>query len=1281
VKNKTQILKDICTDTLDKLPVAAIIFDNRRMHYINRAGLDILGIKNSGDFFKSKRSIFDFLLPQYHKAIRKNNEKILKGKSFERLEFEIKTPGGKTLYLESRSNCISFNGKKAIQSTIQEITKRKTLEEELFKTEELFSLLNKHTGDILFKFDFFPKPKCSYISDSFEKVFGHSKKDFMNDPAFYKKIIHPEDKKDYIFSLNDYKKFIRSKKNSTTFRYTGKTGNVIWLETIYSPIKDEKGKIVSMLGISRDVSHQKQTEADLDQTQEQFRIISDNAHDIIYFFTYNPKPKYLYISPSVEKVLGYSVDNFYKDPFFINKKTVGNINDLKKHERAARAQQKNGSLKQKRVVYQMQGHDGKEIWMEDHILPIKDASGKIKFVFGIVRNITELKVKERELNQKWSNYQALLDESPIAFFIHRNGYCEMCNKEAAKILAESSSEKIHGKYLINYIVPEQREQAVERLKDALSGEELDFIPYRVINAKKKPVNIELKSIPIQYNGQKCVLTIMRDVTNKEIYEKEKLRAELAEEHNKNLIKEIELRKKIEEKLIINEKQLINQATKLTAIFESSSHLVWTVNKDYALTYFNQNYARIFNDKYGMAPELGQQVFDLIPEQFKLENKHLWHTLYARVLKGEQIIFERQDKNSNGEEVYREVFLSPIKNEKGQVFEIACLAHDITENKRYEKQNVAQASKIKAIFESGAHIMWTVNKDMAYTSFNKNFSDAIFDLYGKRPELYKELTRPENRYSTDEYHEFWHGKYEEALKGKAVEFVSERTNTKGDKVYRQIYLHPIYNEREVIEVSGMGIDITDKILNEQKIINQAAKLNAVFEGSSHYIWTIDRNSKLTSFNKNFVDLIARSYKSEPKEGMSINAPPFVSNTDYNQWWIDQIGKALNGQRLNFETVFTDENENKTYLDVFLNPIYHDNRIIEVSGIAHDITERIQHEEQIKEQTAKLKAIFESGSQLIWTINRNRQITSFNKNYANAVFRLYGFYPEENKSIRELSDGATAAYQPFWDEKYDRVFSGTPAEFSTERINTDGSKVFRQYVLYPIKNNEGEVIEVSGMGIDITENKLYEEKITQSLKEKEVLLKEVHHRVKNNMQVISSILNLQSSYVTDQYALSLLKESQNRIKTMAYIHEALYQNKTFSSINFSEYISTLTNNILQSYAASIQKVRLVTDIQKIILNLDMSIPAGLIINELVTNSIKHAFTGSNEGNILINLHTKDNTLFLEVSDTGKGFPKDIDFKNTNSLGLQLVNTLVEQLNGKLELSENKYGGTSFYINFPM
>ncbi|MBK7668113.1 MAG: PAS domain S-box protein [Sphingobacteriaceae bacterium] len=1019
MKSKEKILQHKFTDALDNLPVAVIIFDNKQIYYINVIGQKILGHKKHCDVSKQKISVFDFLLPEYHKSIKANNVKILTGKPHQRLEFKIKNLKGEVLHMESSSNRIEFNGKKVIQTTLQEVTKRKNQEQEL------------------------------------------------------------------------------------------------------------------------------------KEVREQFNIISNNAHDIIYFFSYTPKPHYLYISPSVEKVLGYKVDNFYKDPFFINKKTIGKDNELKKHEKQALTQQKNNTLKQKKVIYKMTGKDGKEIWMEDHILPIKDEKGKIKFLFGIVRNITDLKEKENELSQKWSDYRELMNESPMAFFIHRNGLCEMCNKEAVKMLRVKSAESIQGKNLVNYILPEQRPQAMERMKHVMSGKELDFTPYTIKDSKGKTINVELKSVPIQYNGNKCVLTLIQDVTSKEIYAKEKLRAELAEEHNKGLVKEIDLRKKIEKKLIENEKELINQAAKLSAIFESSSHLVWTVNKNFELTYFNANYKNTFKTKYGISPVIGKVAFDLIPDKFKGENKDIWHPLYQKVLKGEQIVFERRDKNNKGEEVYREVFLSPIKNENGQVFEIACLAHDITENKKYEKQSIEHASKIKAIFESGTHIMWTLNKKMEYTSFNQNFSDAIYDLYDKRPEINKPSIRPEEARAREEYEKIWSGKYEAAFNGKIVEFISERTNAAGKKVYRQVYLHPIYNNKEVVEISGMGIDITDKIVSEQKIVNQAAKLNAVFDGSSHYIWTLDTECRLTSFNKNYVDLITRAYGAEPKEGMKINEAPFVSEDEYNKWWDVQFGRAFKGERLNFETAFTDAEKNKIYLDIFLNPIYHENKIIEISGIAHDITERVHHEERVH----------------------------------------------------------------------------------------------------------------------------------QSLKEKEVLLKEVHHRVKNNMQVISSILNLQSSYVTDTYALNLLKESQNRIKTMAYIHESLYQNKTFTSINFSEYISTLTNNILQSYAASIQKVKLELDIQKIILNLDTSIPAGLIINELVTNSIKHAFTESNEGIIYINLHTKDNVLFLEVSDNGKGFPKEIDFRNTNSLGLQLVNTLVEQLNGKLELKEHKGGGTSFLINFPM
>lgn len=1272
----------VSTETLDNLPVAAIIFDNEKIHYINKAGFDILGLKNPKDFFKKQRSVFEFLLPAFREPIRKNNIKILSGKPFERIDFSIKTPKGNVCDIESRSNRILFKGKPAIQTIILEITNRKQREEELLRKTELFNQINRHANDIFFKFDFYPKPHFTFISDSLHDILGYKKSDFIGDPKFYEKVIYPEDKGKFIFSVNDLNKFLKSKQTGNTIRFFRKNKSTVWLETVYTPIRDSNGNIVSIIGISRDVTEFKKTQDELINSNEKFNLISTNAREIIYFFTYQPKPKYIYMSPSVKQVLGYEPDVFYKDAFFISKKTIGKSNDLKKHEVIAASQQKRNAFKSKSVIYQVKSADGKILWMEDNVSPIMDEKGKVKFLFGIVRNITELKEKEAELNQKWSDYHQLLNESPMAFVIHDQGICRMCNKELLKILKAKSEKDVLGKNLINYIIPEQRIPVLERVKQVLKGKELGFKPYKIVNTKNETVNIELRSVPVKYNGVNSVLTIIQDVSQKEIYEKERLRAEIAEEHNKHLIKEIELRKRVEEKLKQHEKEITLQAAKLSAIFESSSHLVWTVNNKLELTYFNNNYRNTFKKKYGIFPILGKQAFAFIPESFKKENKSLWHPYYKRVLEGEYVVFERRDKNNKGEEIFREVFLSPIKNEAGKVVEIACLAHDVTDSKKFEKQNIEKAAKLRAIFESGTHIMWTFNKENIYTSFNTNFSNAINDLYGKRPVLGQPLVTPTNPREKQEYLKFWAGKAERVFKGEIVEFITERINRKGEKSFRQIYLHPIYDDKNNIsEVSGMGIDITDKILNEQKVKNQTAKLQAIFDGGLHYIWTINQKNELTSFNHNYSRLIKLVYGLESKLGTVINKGKMVSKRAYNEWWNNQYKKAFAGETINFETTFTDKKNNKIFLEVFLNPVYEGGKIIEVSGIAHDISDRIKNAEQIKEQAAKLKAIFESGSQLIWTINHKKEITSFNQNYANAIYNLYGFYPQENKSIRQLGNGATKPYQEFWDEKYDLAFSGVPAEFTTERFNRDGTKVYRQYVLYPIKDQNNQVIEVSGLGIDITENKRYEERITQSLKEKEILLKEVHHRVKNNMQVISSILNLQSSYVTDNYALNLLKESQNRIKTMAYIHESLYQNKTFSSINFSDYVTTLTNNILHSYTASIQKVRLVMDLQKVILNLDTSIPAGLIINELVTNSIKHAFNDEKEGIIFINLYTKDNILFLEVSDNGKGFPKEVDFKNTNSLGLQLVNTLVEQLNGNIELRENKEKGTGFFINFPM
>ncbi|MFH0905016.1 MAG: histidine kinase dimerization/phosphoacceptor domain -containing protein [Methanobacteriota archaeon] len=216
-------------------------------------------------------------------------------------------------------------------------------------------------------------------------------------------------------------------------------------------------------------------------------------------------------------------------------------------------------------------------------------------------------------------------------------------------------------------------------------------------------------------------------------------------------------------------------------------------------------------------------------------------------------------------------------------------------------------------------------------------------------------------------------------------------------------------------------------------------------------------------------------------------------------------------------------------------------------------------------------------------------------------------------------------------------------------------------------------------DITERKHAEEQLKESLKEKEILLREIHHRVKNNMQVISSLLMLQEELSEDEKVIEMLKDSQNRITSMALIHEKLYRSENLSKIDLKEYIDDLVSGLFQSYGISEDKVALNINAENVLLEIDSAIPCGLIINELVSNSLKHAFPEDEIGEINIFIRSTDEDMFeFLIGDNGVGIPKDLDFRKTESLGLRIVNILVEnQLHGEITLNRAK--GTEFKIKF--
>ena len=239
-----------------------------------------------------------------------------------------------------------------------------------------------------------------------------------------------------------------------------------------------------------------------------------------------------------------------------------------------------------------------------------------------------------------------------------------------------------------------------------------------------------------------------------------------------------------------------------------------------------------------------------------------------------------------------------------------------------------------------------------------------------------------------------------------------------------------------------------------------------------------------------------------------------------------------------------------------------------------------------------------------------------------------------------------------------------------LRRDGSEFPVELSISPLR--AGNVVTFCGFITDITQRKQAEELIKASLHEKEVLLKEIHHRVKNNLQVICSLLNLQSGYIRDSEALALFRESESRIRSMAMIHEKLYQSESLSRVDFAEYLSSLSSLLFATYVANPAAVRLTTRLDPMFLDIDTALPLGLIVNELVSNSLKYAYPEGRSGVVELTLRAgPENQYTLSVRDQGVGLPAGLDVNNTDTLGLHLVNILSAQLGAALSVESNGHG----------
>jgi PAS domain S-box-containing protein len=891
-----------------------------------------------------------------------------------------------------------------------------------------------------------------------------------------------------------------------------KDGHTLWWHSNPTPLVC-KNKIVGFTAVIHDITEKKRAEKELQQSEIYYRSLIENALDGVMIV--NGEGIIQYQSPADEHILGY------KPEARVSKSLFGKVHP---EERSEITEAFNQLIRTKGftqpLFLRVQHNDGSWRTLDGIAKNLID-NPAVRGVVINYRDVTDRKLAEAALQESEEKYRLLIENAQEGIVVAQDGVLKFVNPAVLDALGYSEAEFTSRSFL-EFIHPDDRETVAAYHTKRLKGAEApSSYPCRVVAKEGNIVWAELSSVLITWEGRPATLTFIVNITERKKAE-DTLRA-----------------KEQEQQLILNSVPL--------GIF----HL------DTDSNYIHVN--KVLAERYGYQSEyfIGKSTRDIFPEEADGYTKTDRELLESGK---PQIGVMTRFKTPKGERWMR-LDKVPLKDAEGNVSGIIGFELDITDRKLAED----------ALRESGEK----------YRTLVENIQDGVFILQGNPPRLVfcNEAFAGMVGYTVDEAMELGFDEYvaPEDLARVASRYRQRQAGEDVSQEYEYCALHKDGKTRVCInmnvglieyhgKVASLGTvkDVTKRRLAEQALRESEEKLAQIVQGSPNPSFVIDKNHRITHWNK----------ACERLTGI-----PAAEMVGTNKQW----------------SIF-----------------YPKERQIMADFVVDNQPEDV-------------------------------------------IASTYG-------NIYRTSDLVEGAYEGL------DLFPS---------FGDSGKWFF--FTAAPLKDSNGHTVGALETLLDLTELKRAEEQIKASLVEKELLLQEIHHRVKNNMQVISSLLNLQSRRIKDKGALEMFKATQSRVKSMALIHEKLYESGDIVSIDFADYIRSLISNLFQSYQVNPKDVNLTTAITVVALDITTAIPCGLIINELIANALKHAFPDGKKGQIHIAMHPLDgDAVELIVRDTGIGFPEALDFRNTKSLGMQLVISLVEgQLGGSIELDRS--AGTTFKIKF--
>ncbi len=1042
----------------------------------------------------------------------------------------------------------------------------------------------------------------------------------------------------------------------------------------------------------------KQAEEALRESEERFRTLVEKSVEAIFLVNFNME--FVFWNPAAEKMMGLSTIPTKK--FILS--DVLTPDSLKIAVANVAKAALTGTTRGKPYELTVRRIDGTLIDIEVFIGLIK-YKGKTHML-GTARDITERKKAEKFLKESQEKIKNILESSPDAISVtDLNGNITECNEQTLKMHGFSSKEEVIGKSAFMFIAEKDHKRAIDNLKKTLKCGSIKNIEYTLLTKDGKEFLGEVSASVIKDTSGKPVafVAVSKDITErKQAYEKLHYQADL---------------------------------------LENVSDAIISTDIDFNIRSWNRAAETMYGwSAYEVMGKSMQKVtslefpYDKEPDVFKkIFKKGYW--------KGEVI-----QKHREGTVINVLASFSLLKDDSGNPVGMVVVNRDITERKQV---NARYTEQLKSFIKLGNQMRMELRREALLQNIcntiieTQGWRQVILSLrdynvgtaqpvamagydektkkktMSKPPVLIKtaeKFLREEFKISRSYYIDHTHWK--EMQKYPADLVITSVKDLKPEGWHeKDILLIPIQGKEKVLGFISPDNPVDGKRPTKERIqaLEIFADMTAVaienarlYEQAQYEIAERKRTEEELRETRDYLENMINS----------ANAAIIVWNPQFRIIRFNYASEHLTGYtaheivgkelKIIFPEASRDEvlskiectlkgeywksveipilRKNGDIRIVLWNSanIYADDGVTIIATIAQgiDVTDRKRAEKALRQSEERFRAIFETAQDSIFIKDHTLRYIQVNS----GMERLFGLPRSKliGKTDEELFGKKTAIKIRETDS---RVLKGEIIEEESAKPVKGITMIFH-VIKVPMRDSSGKIIGLCGIARDVTDRKRAEEQIKQSLKEKEVLLKEIHHRVKNNMQIISSLLNLQSRYIKGKKALEMFQNSQARIRAMALVHEKLYRSQDLARINFVEYVNDLVKQLFRSHGISPAKIKFNIKIKDVFLDINTAIPCSLIINELVSNSLKHAFPASAKAaagkpngrkgkiDIVFNLG-EDNKLLLMVKDNGIGLPDKIDIKNTTTLGLQLVTTLVEQLGGTIEVDMKR--GTTFKIKF--